>query len=50
MAQDAPHLAAHRVALAVAQIRHLLGEMRAVEAVVASAQGAQHLGLDCVQA
>ena len=45
MQENAPHLAAHGVALAIAQILDLLGEVLAVEAVVGSGQGAQHLGL-----
>src|SRR5690242_20242201 len=45
MEQDPAHLAAHGITVAVAQILDLLGKVLAVEAVVAGAQGAQHLGL-----
>ena len=45
MHEDSLDLAAHGVALALAQILDLLGEVLAVEAVVGSRQGAQHLGL-----
>ena len=42
MLDDPPDLAAHRVALALAQILDLLGDMLAVEAVVGNRQRAQH--------
>jgi hypothetical protein len=44
MNEDPTHLAAHGIAFALAQILDLVGEVLAVEAVVAGAQGAQDLG------
>jgi hypothetical protein len=43
--ENASHLAAHHVAKTSPQIFDLLHEILAVEAVVAGAQQAQHLGL-----
>ena len=45
MHEDTPHLAAHGISLALAQILDLLGKMLAVEAVIAGAQRPQNLGL-----
>src|SRR5438270_1463279 len=43
--KDPPDFAAHRIAFALAQILDLLGDVLAVEAVVAGGHRAQHLGL-----
>ncbi len=45
MLDDAADLATHSIALALAQILDLLGDMLAVEAVVGNRHRAQHLGL-----
>src|SRR5436305_13323887 len=45
MLEDAPHLTAYHIPFALTQILDLLGDVLAIEAVIAGAQGTQHFGL-----